>query len=100
MFATTYTPPCSTHSLPAFASYCGVDEISNPPYAVRIVGFDPSSFIPFGWTMKYGTLVPSFDVASYCSTMLRDASKRGASDFTCTAVACDASASQTLLGVR
>src|SRR4051812_9927271 len=50
--------------------------------------------------MKYGTLVPSFDVASICSTTLFDASNRGASVFSCDAVPAAASASQMLLGVR
>src|SRR5574338_1096162 len=65
-----------------------------------IVGFEPSRAIVFGWTMKYGTFVPSFDVASICSTTLLDASKRGASVFICEAVPRAASASQMLLGVR
>ena len=50
--------------------------------------------------MKYGTFVPSFDVASICSTTLRDASNRGASVLSCDAVPRAASASQMLLGVR
>ena len=50
--------------------------------------------------MKYGTFVPSFDVASICSTTLLDASKRGVSVFICDAVPRAASASQMLLGVR
>ncbi|HEX7941556.1 MAG TPA: hypothetical protein VF488_07105 [Gemmatimonadaceae bacterium] len=44
--------------------------------------------------------MPSFDVASSCSTDCDDASKRGGSDFSDVAVPFAASASQTLLGVR
>src|SRR5215210_349306 len=65
-----------------------------------IVGLAPSRAIAFGCTMKYGTLVPSFDVASICSTTLRDASNRGVSVLICDAVPRAASASQMLLGVR
>ena len=42
--------------------------ISNPPYAPSKVGLLPSCFMPSRWTMKNGILVPSFDVASICST--------------------------------
>src|SRR3954462_6412274 len=65
-----------------------------------IVGLAPSRTIDFGCTTKYGTFVPSFEVASICSTTLRDASNRGASVFSCDAVPRAASASQMLLGVR
>src|SRR3954462_14023328 len=65
-----------------------------------IVGLEPSRAIDLGCTMKYGTLVPSFEVASICSTTLRDASNRGASVLSCDAVPREASASQMLLGVR
>src|SRR6476646_10218628 len=54
----------------------------------------------FGCTRKYGIFVPSFDVASSCSTTCDDASKRGGSDFSVVADPVAASASQTLLGVR
>src|SRR4029079_11737127 len=54
----------------------------------------------FGCTRKYGIFVPSFDVASSCSTTCDDASKRGGSDFSVVADPFAASASQTLLGVR
>src|SRR5215217_5006499 len=100
MFASTYTPPCSTQSLPTSGSYRGVIEALKPPYAYRIVGLAPSRAIDLGCTMKYGIFVPSFDVASICSTMLRDASNRGASVLSCDAVPRAASASQMLLGVR
>src|SRR5690242_6547451 len=53
-----------------------------------------------GCTRKYGIFVPSFDVASSCSTTCDDASKRGGSDRTVVAVPFAASASHTLLGVR
>src|SRR3954463_10860179 len=53
-----------------------------------------------GCTRKYGIFVPSFDVASSCSTTCDDASKRGGSDRTIVADPFAASASQTLLGVR
>src|SRR3954447_14927238 len=65
-----------------------------------MVGLAPSRAIDLGCTMKYGTFVPSFDVASICSTTLRDASSRGASVLICDAVPRAASASQMLLGVR
>src|SRR4051812_10025016 len=65
-----------------------------------IVGLAPSRAIDLGCTMKYGTFVPSFEVASICSTTLRDASNRGASVLSCDAPPRAASASQMLLGVR
>ena len=42
------------------------------------VGFEPSSAIQRGATTKYGTRVPSADVAQCCDTPKRDPSKVGA----------------------
>ena len=73
---------------------------SNPPYAVITVGLEPSSFIAFGCTTKYGTFVPSFDVAWRCSTVSRDASNCARRVLAMAIDAVCASASHTLLGVR
>src|SRR6476646_5023099 len=50
--------------------------------------------------MKYGIFVPSFDVASICSTTAFEALNRGASVLSCDVVPLAASANQMLLGVR
>ena len=43
-----------------------------------MVGAGPCSTL--GRVTKYGTFVPSFDVASNCSVTIPDASKRGGND--------------------
>jgi hypothetical protein len=60
----------------------------------------PSSGMPRGPTTKYGTFVPSADVASYCVISSADASNRSGIDFTFSTFPDAASASQRLFGRR
>mmetsp|Transcript_83596 Transcript_83596/g.167421 ORF Transcript_83596/g.167421 Transcript_83596/m.167421 type:complete len:215 (-) Transcript_83596:1436-2080(-) len=68
MFATTFTPPRSSHPTPTPPLYPGVNEISNPPYASTKVGFKLSNTRSRRRITKYGILVPSFETAKFCST--------------------------------
>ena len=65
-----------------------------------MVGVEPSGFMPFGRTRKYGTLTPSDDVAQNCSTTSREASKRGGNVLTLVAVNAAASANHSEVGSR
>ena len=56
--------------------------------------------MPRGPTTKYGTFVPSADVASYCVISSADASNRSGIDFTFSTFPDAASASQRLFGRR
>ena len=60
----------------------------------------PSRGMPRGPTTKYGTFVPSADVASYCVISSADASNRSGIDFTFSTFPVAASASQRLFGSR
>ena len=62
----------------------------------------PSNARSFGRTRKYGTRVPSFEVAKCCSTTCRLASKNSGIDFSGWAVASGwaASASSSVVGDR
>src|SRR3954469_21465491 len=56
--------------------------------------------MPFGWTTKYGTRVPSLEVAQYCSTTSFEASNRGGRLFSFSGPPETASASHWVEGVR
>lgn len=76
MFATAYTPPRASQPRPSPPEYDGVSEISNPPYPYSRVGAVPSRGRSVGLTRKYGTRVPSSDVAMCWLTVCVAASKK------------------------
>ena len=75
-------------------------ETPKPPYAVMIVGALPSNFRFFGRTTKYGTFVPSFDVAKRCSTRSFEASNFGEVFFATVSVPESTLASNSVEGVK
>lgn len=62
-FATTYTPPRSSHGN-MFELNAGLKDTWKPPYPVRIAGALPSRTHSFDRMMNSGMRVPSFDTAN------------------------------------
>src|SRR3954470_14079680 len=65
-----------------------------------MVGVVPSYAIFFGRATKYGIFVPSFDVASSCSTKWVEASNLGAMVLVTTDVPASASTCTSVVGAR
>ena len=82
MHANAKFMPWFRNALPVLPEYDGKLLILNPPYPFKTVGFGPLfSSLPFARTKKYGTFVPSLDVASFKITDMPSESNHELLDF-------------------